>query len=192
MNLAICDESTKFLNAFRVELYKLNPEISLACYTDYEKLASALEIIDFDAIIINTEINQESGIDFAAEMVQKNPNLEVIFVANTIANYSQAIFSHADILRPFALLVKPVSRAFMHSIIKMLETSLKNNCRSTFVVKISSREIITLHYSEIKYVEYSNRISTIHTDTDVIKCRKSISFFDEILSKPFFCMPQNR
>jgi len=183
VNLAICDESTKFLNAFRVELYKLNPEISLVCYTDYEKLASALEIIDFDAIIINTEINQESGIDFAAEMVQKNPNLEVIFTANTVANYSQAIFSHADILRPFALLVKPVSRAFMHSIIKMLEASLKNNCRSTFVIKISSHEIITLHCSAIVFQRYiQTRMSS--------NAGKAFHSLMKSCRKIFLCMPQ--
>lgn len=186
MKLAICDESTKFLNAFRVELYKLDPTISIVCYTSYEKLTTDFDIISFDAVIINTEIKSESGIDAAAVLVRKKPDTEIIFVTDKPERYSQLIFNHADIMRPFAFFVKPVSRTFMHHIINMLESSLKNNCNSNLVIKFSSHEIVTIRYAEIIYIEHNNRISYVHTDSDVIECRKSIQFFEETLPQAFF------
>ncbi len=186
MKLAICDNSPRFLSAFRTELFKLDPSISLVCYTTYDKLASDFDIIPFDAVIINAEIDGESGIDVACELVTRKPGTEIIFTTDKCDRYAQLIFSHADTMRPFALLVKPISRIFMQHIITMLSQSLKNRCSATLLIKNSSRELITLRYSEIKYIEHNNRISYIHTDNDVIQCRKPIQFFEETLPKLFF------
>lgn len=186
MKLAICDDSPRFLNAFRTELFKLDPSISLVCYTSYEKLASSFEIIPFDAVIINAEIDGESGIDVAFRLVHRKPGTEIIFTTDKCDKYAQLIFSHADVMRPFAFLVKPISRVFMQQIINMLSQSLKNRGCATLLIKNSSRELFTIRYSEIKYIEHNNRISYIHTDTEVIPCRKPIQFFEETLPGSFF------
>lgn len=186
MKLAICDDSTKFLNAFRTELYKLDPSISLVCYTSYDKLTQDFSVISFDAVIINTEINSESGIDTAVKLVIQKPGTEVIFVTDKPDKYIQLIYAHADVMKPFALFVKPVSRLFMQHIINMLNDTLKNRFTSSLLIKNSSREILTLRLSEIKYIEHNNRISYIHTDNDVIQCRKPIQFFEDNLPVKYF------
>lgn len=186
MKLAICDDSTKFLGAFRTELFKLDPSISLVCYTSYDKMISGFEVIPFDAAIINTEINSESGIDAAVNLVKKRPGTEVIFVTDKPDKYAQMIFAHSDIVKPFALFIKPVSRVFMQHIMGLLSETLKSRCSSTILIKNSSREIISLRVSDIIYIEHSNRVSYIHTEDDVIKCRKTIQFFEETLPERYF------
>ncbi len=186
MKLAICDDSTNFLNAFRTELFKLDPSISLVCYTSYSQIISDFSVIPFDAVILNTEINSESGIDTAVTLVKKKPGTEIIFVTNKPDRYSHLIFAHSDIVKPFALFIKPVSRIFMQHIITMLSETLKRRCCSSLLIKNNSHEIITLRIAEIKYIEHNNRISYIHTDTDVISCRKTIQYFEEILPEKYF------
>ncbi len=181
MKIAICDGSTKFLQAFRTELYKYNPEISLVCYSGYQDLTRDFAVITFDAVIINTEISGESGIDTAVELVRKKPDTEVIFITEKPDKYYQLIFSHANIMKPYGLLVKPVSRVFMHHLIGILEQTVRRKQFTPLVFKTPDKEIVTIPISGIKYIEHINRMSYVHTDGELIQCTKTIQYFEKSL-----------
>lgn len=186
MKLAICDESPKFLNAFRAELYKLDQSISLVGYTSLEKLTHDFSIIPFDAVIINTEVNSESGIDAAENLVRQKPATEILFVTDKPDKYVQMIFAHANVMKPFALFVKPISRLFMQHMINMLSGVIDERSRSSLMIKSSSHEMVNIRFSDIMYIEHNNRISYIHTDDRIISCRKPIQFFEEALPEKKF------
>lgn len=178
MIIAVCDANYNFLNAMRSEIAKINPAIAVYCYVDKAQLLKGASE-KYDAVFINTELAGESGISAALEVKKLLPNTEVIFITHNSEKYAQMIFYNVNLLRPFAYLVKPISRAYMKKIINCLEQELIKHDIGNMIIKNNCGSNIIVSMADIMYVAHNNRISYLYTrNKKEIECRYPIGFFD--------------
>lgn len=177
MIIAVCDANYNFLNAMRAEIAKINPAIAVYCYTDKEKLLKGASE-KYDAVFMNTELAAESGISAALELKKVLPDTEVIFVTHNSEKYAQMIFYNINLLRPFAYLVKPISRAYMKKIINCLEQELIKRNIGNMIIKSNCGSNVIVPMTDVVYVAHNNRMSYLYSKNKTIECRYPISFFD--------------
>lgn len=183
----MCDPSFKFLNAIRSEIKKINSSIPVYCYPSFETLLKELKS-NFDAIMINTEIKNESGIEVALEIKKKYKDIEIIFVTQYGEKYAQMIYYNLDVLRPYAYFVKPVSRIYLQRVIAFLEQDFFKRSMGSLIIRDSFGDSIAIAMSDITYIEYGNRITNIFVKNGSChSCRKAISCFESELSDKMFC-----
>lgn len=177
MVIAVCDTNYNFLNAMRNEISKINSAIAVYCYADKAQLLKGISE-KYDAVFINTELAGESGISAAIEVKRLLPSTEVIFVTHNSEKYAQMIFYNINLLRPFAYLVKPISRAYMKKIINCLEQELIKRDIGNVIIKSNCGSNIIVSMADIIYVAHNNRMSYVYMRSKEIECRYPIGFFD--------------
>ncbi len=187
MRLAVCDPNYKLLNAIREELKKIDSENFVYCYSSFDKLLAELGN-NFDAVIINTEIEDRSGIEVALEIKKQYSNTEILFLTQYGEKYAQMIFYNVNVLRPYAYFVKPINRIYFQRVMRFLEQDLFKRNMGNIAVRDIYGNIVAITLNEISYIEHLNRISYIYKkDGKRCVCRKNIAFFEKCLPKSVFC-----
>lgn len=186
VKIAICDYSQAFLRAFRTELEKNNEASELWLFNNYDDLLNSSCCRKLECVFIATEINGASGIDAALKLKQLNHDAEIVFITENCGKYAQQIFSYSDIMRPFSMFVKPVSRSFMKRTLEMLRNTVVYRSSTVLSIKPIDCETVSVISEDIHYIEHNNRISTLHTVKGNIETRSVIPFFDEKLPKEQF------
>lgn len=186
MRIAICDSSYNFLNAVRAEILKINENNFVYLYSSYDELMKNLRAI-FDAVIMNTEIGVENGIEKALKIKQQYPDTEIIFVTQFGEKYAQMIFYHTDILRPYAYFVKPVNRSYLRRVIVFLEQELFKKNTGNLIITCTNGDAAVIPVTGISYIDHNNRISVIHIrDGASYECRKKLSQLNRLLPDSIF------
>ena len=179
MTIAICDSSTLFMNKFIDETKKIVPTSSIVCFSEYNALVNSDNLALYDVFFIATEINHQSGIDVALEVYLKNTFSEIVFITENCEKYSQRIFDHADIFKPFALLNKPVSRVLLRHVFEMLEHVTERRKDRTIIIRLEDKDYISMNTADILYIQHNNRISYIYTsDGKCYSSKLNISWFE--------------
>lgn len=186
MRIAICDSSYKFLNAVRAEILKINEKNFVYLYSSYDELMNNLCAL-FDAVIMNTEIGAENGIEKALKIKQQYPDTEIIFVTQFGEKYAQMIFYHTDILRPYAYFVKPVNRSYLRRVIVFLERELFKKNTGNMIITCTNGDIAVVPVTEISYIDHNNRLSIVHEKGGAsYECRKKLSQLQRLLPDNIF------
>lgn len=186
MKIAICDCSDAFLKAFRTELEKNGEASDLWLFNSYDCLLNNNFSREYECAFIATEIDGRSGIDAALKLKKLNHDVEIVFVTENCEKYAQQIFAYSDVMRPFSLFVKPVSRSFMKRTLEMLKNTVVYHSSAVIGLKLLDSRFVNIISEDIIYIEHNNRISTLHTVKGVYETRSIIPFFDEKLPKEQF------
>lgn len=186
MKIAICDCSQTFLRAFRTELENNNEASELWLFDNYDDLLNSACCHKLECAFIATEIGGRSGIDAALKLKQLNHDAEIVFITENCEKYAQQIFTYSDVMRPFSMFVKPVSRSFMKRTLEMLRNTVVYRSSMVLSIKLTDCRIINVVSEDIHYIEHNNRISTLHTVKGKFETRSIIPFFDEKLPKEQF------
>lgn len=186
MRIAICDPSYNFMNAVRSEILKMNRNNFVYLYSNYSDLINNISI-SFDAIIINTEIGSESGIEVSLKIKREYPKTEIISATQFGEKYAQTIFYHTDILRPYAFFVKPLNRAYLRRVIVFLEQEILKKQTGDIIVTCTNGSAAAIPVAEVTRIEHNNRISVIYDrDGSVYECRKKLSVLERSLPESLF------
>ena len=186
MKIAICDSSNAFLKAFRTELINYGEASDLWLFDNYKEMLENKCCHELECVFLATEINGSSGINVALELKKLNRDVEIVFITENCEKYAQQIFCYADTMRPFSLLVKPVSRSFMRHTLDMLKNIVVYRNSVVFNIRLIDGQIVSIVSEDTIYVEHNNRISTVVTTKGTVETRNLISFFDEKLPQPQF------
>lgn len=187
MRIAICDPNFNFLNSVRNEIENLGRKISVFCYPNIEKLTNALDE-GFDALIINTEIGAESGIESALNVKKQCPDTEILYVTQHGEKYAQMIFYNVDVIRPYAYFIKPISRIYFQKIIQCLDEYIFEKQIGDLIIHSSDGEISSVSIANIIYIEHNNRITSIFDKKGkCYMCRRTITQFENHLPERLFC-----
>lgn len=110
------------------------------------------------ACIIDIQLWDKNGIDFSSEIIEKFPNVKIIFMTAYNDKYSQAIFLHpSEKLKPFALITKP----FDEKVIAMVLDKLRYN-KTQYIIHIRQNDTVIL-YERVTYIENKARKVMIYT-----------------------------
>lgn len=125
---------------------------------------------------------KQDGIDYAYELNQKYPELQVIYMAEDVTKYSQHIF-----LKPVNLLgylKKPVDPVILTRLLKIArEKQKQNDDRRVTVMCRNHKQIFYLN--EILYLESRAHRTMIHTSENEEVCHEKISDLEQRMGDTF-------
>ena len=193
MNIAVCDDQPEVLDVVENMLRKI-PEVErVETYQDIRHMRDEFEdgkrpdvlIMDicheYNTKIPETEERQE-GIDYAYELNQKFPELQIIYLTGYTTRYSQHIF-----LKPVNLvgyLPKPVSADILEKLLKIAkERRAQEDEKRVTIMCRNHQEIFYLN--EIWYLESSAHRTMIHTYENEQVCHDKISDLEERMGETF-------
>lgn len=190
LRAAVCDDQPEVLGSMKKLLLDTELVHSVTCYNNIRELRDELKEVDilildigyeFDGNVAEDDIGK-NGIDFACELKQDYPFLQIVYMAEHDERYAQTIFFSP--VQPAGFLFKPVNAEYMYKLLLVAIERLKNESGERLVVSGKSRHIFTL--SEVLYLESKAHITKIHTVSGVVyECRDKLSDLEKQVHDKF-------
>lgn len=135
----------------------------------------------FDILLLDIELSNENGIDFAEKYININPNSKIIF----ISSHSELVFDSFKV-HPYSFVRKEnINIELKNTLTNLVDLLIEN--KSDLVLKNKEQTIIINQYN-ISYIESLNHACYIHTTNDIepIKTRMSMHKLAKELSFYFY------
>jgi len=117
--------------------------------------------------------NKLNGLEFAKLIRQASEKKGIIF----ITAYPEFVYESFEV-RTYRFFVKPIEKEKMF---EAIQSFINSTAESGKILVNINKEMYPIDIDKILYLEVSGKRTFIYTETDVIKCRKSITSFDEDL-----------
>ncbi len=181
MRIVICDDEKTYANdIYRNVLHFLNEKsIQATVDTFFDSRFANEDAASYDIAFLDIEMQPINGIDTAAILREKNPNIILFF----ITAYTQYLDDALD-LNAFRYLSKPLDgKRLFEGLTKALEkidvTDKKFTVEADHTIKI-------IKASEIILVEIDGKNTRITTLNGVFHSKNNISYWKENLTMSFF------
>lgn len=160
MKIAIVDDEISILCDLKrnIEKYYKN-KVELDLFTSTKELNKLIANanFDYDVLIIDIQLKEENGIDFAYMIQQKFSNIKILFLTGYNDKYSQKIFIRTN---PFGYITKPVD----YSILFYHLSRIMNDTDEFEILRLRSNKTdIELNLKKIMYFESDKRKIIIHS-----------------------------
>lgn len=136
---------------------------------------------EFNPALPKTKERQE-GIDYAYELNQRYPELQIIYMTEDVKKYSQHIF-----LKPVNLLgylTKPVDLIILKKLLEIAKEKQKQNDEKRVTIMCRNHKQI-FYLNEILYLESRAHRTMIHTYEGEEVCRDKISDLEQRMGDTF-------
>lgn len=184
MKVAICDDETLFICQME-GLLKEIPEIkSIDTYDDINELNKFLEKEPYDLIFMDIEWkgHKKNGIQYAAAINDKYPNIQIVFITAYNDRFVESIFWENVNLCGY--LVKPVKFNHLQFLVKKALNYIKKRKEEKIVVSYKGvTEVIA--FSDIIYLESKAHQLYISTSFKKILVYKKLDDYEEIMQSSF-------
>lgn len=195
MRIAVCDDQMDVLNAVE-DILKNVTDINIENIESYQDIRHLREefqdrkqpdilIMDicheFNPAIPETEERQE-GIDYAYELNQEYPELQIIYMTGDTTIYFQRIF-----LKPVNLLgylKKPVDPGILKQLLKIASEKLKQDEEKRVTIMCQNHKQV-FYLDEIRYLESNAHRTIIHTLGNEYVCYEKISELEKKMGDSF-------
>lgn len=149
LRVAVCDSQPDTLS--RMERFLVDTKLvsCVTCYNNIKELREELNegkevdllILDIDHAFGKTVAEDEgkNGIDFACELGQKYPFLQIIYMAEQDVEYAQTIFLSP--VQPAGFLIKPVKTDYVCKLLLLAIERMKNSSQERLVVQSKIRQV---------------------------------------------------
>ena len=179
MRIAICEDEIKIAEELKecilkMSQYMSDKNVSVEIFTNGFSLMDYLDEGNVDAIFMDIVLEKENGINLTSNIQEKYNNIKIVFITGYI-NYVEDVFN----VKPFALLMKPISEDRVKNILLKLENALLEE-KEEYIVLENKDGAYTIDENTIIYVEsdgryinfiteFSDRIRVIMTMSEVEK-----------------------
>ena len=136
---------------------------------------------EFNPALPKTKERQE-GIDYAYELNQRYPELQIIYMTEDVKKYSQNIFLKPVNLRGY--LTKPVDLVILKKLLEIAKEKQKQNDEKRVTIMCRNHKQI-FYLDEILYLESRAHRTMIHTYEGEEVCRDKISDLEQRMGDTF-------
>ena len=185
LKLAICDDSTEFLNTSKQLLHNWSNrpcEFTVTCFSDGDSLLKAHQLTPFDIIFLDVVMPMLNGIEVAREIRQQDNTAKIVFLTSS-SEY--AVDSYT--VKASNYLLKPLNPDSFYRCLKELFDQLFTEEPSLFIKGLS--KVHRVYYHEIEYVEAQNkRVAFFLADGRVLISGEPLYVYENKLAaaKEFF------
>lgn len=177
MKIAICDNEPSTLNFVSSVIediaFAQNMDIKYEAFLSYESLMR--QIGEFDLFIIDYKMPGINGMEFAKKVYSEfGTGKGLIF----ITAYPEIVYEAFEV-RAYRFLVKPLSK---EKIIEAVNEYIKDLASSKKLTIRIDDEFNILNTEDIYYMEAARKYTYIYLKDDCIKCRRTITSFENELS----------
>lgn len=139
-------------------------EAEFCCFDDYKQAEAVLsgEKCLCDVFFLDIELDKgKNGIELADKLIQKFPQLKIVFITGYADKYSQAIFMQSQRLRPYGYIAKPFDKAVVKRILTLVLNDDQSGKESTVELN-KGRHKLSIRCSDIIYIESYKRKLIFH------------------------------
>lgn len=168
MRVSICDDEKIAAEMLRKQLEEIKNITQIKCFLSVDALLTDVECGErFDIVFMDIDWKQEqTGIDFAAELLKLSPLTQIIYVTGYNDRFSQKIFLKNVNLCGF--LVKPVDQKMLLQLLDKAKENMAHQEEEKLVVK-QNGIIYAIPYQEISCFESKGRKVFIYTLSDKVE-----------------------
>lgn len=161
MKIAICDDDIKIAEYIARKIYDYKPECDVQVFSNSDSLVNFLsdKTNVADLLFMDIVLNDENGIDAAAKITEKHPNIMTVFITAFADKFSEEIFLK---LKPYGYLHKPIKDDVLHHYLDCAKHDLEMK-NKTLSVKIGL-DSFEIPFSKIVYIESEKRLSHIYVN----------------------------
>ena len=161
MKIVICDDDIIIAKYIARKISDYAPEHSVEVFSNSESLISFLndKTNKVDLLFMDIVLDNENGIDVAANIVEKHPDIITVFITAYADKFSEGIFLK---MKPYGYLHKPVKDEILRHYIDCAKHDVEMK-KKTLSVKIGL-DTFDIPFSKIVYIESEKRLSHIYVD----------------------------
>lgn len=187
MKLLICDDEQAILEGM-VAMTTEFKEFPLTVFstTSSEEAVRVIQSESLEAVILDIDIDERSGIQLARCYKKYNPNGLVVFITS-YTSYAIDAFQVGAV----KYLIKPVQVNEFYEILHFLKNKIEeqsfieNHMFKTVSIKVNGKQIL-LKQSDITHIEKVGKKAAFHTLKGRYEVRETMKEIDEILSTDVF------
>jgi len=181
--IAICDDERFALNAITEELHKVKSAGKIECFDDAGSLMERLGRNKFDIVLMDIDFKSAvNGIDYAEKLYVSSPKTKIIFVTGYSEQYIESVFMKKTNIEGY--LSKPVTAEKIEKLFKKIEDRKIDEENRKLVIR-QRKNMISISYHKIKYIESISHHVRIHTTDDLIEVYSKLSEIQENLPDNF-------
>jgi len=171
INIAICDDEIVYQNIIKEKVdevfNKEQEEYSTFSYDSGIELLDAAGNINFDIILLDIDMPEESGLIVADAIAEKLPRTNVVFITNRDDLVYEALKC-----TPFSFIRKSSLEDLTKPLVKLIHKVRKEN----YVIVFSDyRQNVSLLVFDICYIESEKHYINIYTEKQTYKLRLKLS-----------------
>ena len=159
MRIAVCDDDVKIAEYISDKISEYTPDCSVNTFSNPDSLMTFLCSNETDLIFMDIVLEDKNGIDVAAKIAEKYPNVMTVFITAFADKFSEEIFLK---LKPYGYLHKPLKTEILHHYLDSANHDIEVRNRK-LSVKIGV-DVIDIPFEKIIYVESEKRLSHIYVD----------------------------
>lgn len=159
MRIAVCDDDVKIAEYISDKISEYTPDCSVNTFSNPDSLMTFLCSNETDLIFMDIVLEDKNGIDVAAKIAEKYPNVMTVFITAFADKFSEEIFLK---LKPYGYLHKPLKTEILHHYLDSANHDIEVRNRK-LSVKIGV-DVIDIPFEKIIYVESEKRLSHIYID----------------------------
>lgn len=172
--VAVCDDEKYALEAIAGELGKIGDVENTRCFDNAAEFMESLDSGEkYDVALMDIDWKDSvNGIDYAAKMYRKSPHTKIIFVTGYSEQYIESVFMKKTNIEGY--LSKPVTADKIKTILKKIESKRMQEEEKRLILK-QRKDLISVKYSCIMYIESVLHHVRIHTVDNIIEVYSSMS-----------------
>lgn len=159
MRIAVCDDNVKIAEYISEKISEYKPECSVNTFSNPDSLMTFLCNNETNLIFMDIVLANKNGIDVAAKIAEKYPNIMTVFITAFADKFSEEIFLK---FKPYGYLHKPLKIEILHHYLDSAKHDIEMRNRK-LSVKIGV-DVIDIPFEKIIYIESEKRLSHIHVD----------------------------
>lgn len=182
MRILICDDDTAVLNLLMKKIKDFAPEALVECFESGEVLLNALTKSEetADAVFMDILLNNANGIEIAADIISKHPEIKVIFITGYGDRYFENVFLS---VKPWAFMQKPIKDQLLTALLNEIKTSVR--VQSKYLnLKIKGFSV-DAPFENILYLESDKRIVHVYADGQIYDVYGKLDDFHSKLDERF-------
>lgn len=184
MRVAICDDEKIFLEQMESLLNQIEGISCVDKYDDIDDLQENLEEETYEMIFMDIAWRgkEDTGVQFAASINDKYPNIQIVFVTAFNDKFAETIFFEKVNLCGY--LIKPIKMENLQFLVEKARTNIVLNQKEKILIKQKGNAQNVL-FSDILYLESQGHQLYIHTKTEKILLYKKLDEYEEQMNTAF-------
>ena len=184
MRVAICDDEKIFFQQIEYLFRQVEGVSCVDTYDDIEKLYQTLATEPYDLIFMDIawKDQKDTGVQFAADINEKYPNIQFVFITAFNDKFAESIFFEKVNLCGY--LIKPIKINNLQFLIEKAKKNITRNQAEKILIK-QKGNTRTVLYSEILYLESRGHQLYVHTKTESILLYKKLDEYEEEMNNTF-------
>lgn len=168
VNLAICEDKNIILEEIKTIIMDNFSDIIVYSFKDLESLDKKRDQIEFDIYLLDIDLGNENGFEYANSIRQTNKNCKIGFITchdeYSIQGYK--LNANGYILKPFS------ESDITDLLFKFLD---ELNSPKKFLILVENYQSIPILVEEINFIKVENRKTYVFTDNDQIETNEPLN-----------------